>query len=67
MKKILGFIFAIVGIVIFLSLYFLTVIFKENDNIGLIIMGVGYVGVTLFIIGVMLIRKNKNLKKENEK
>lgn len=67
MKKILGFIFAIVGIVIFLSLYFLTIIFKENDNIGLIIMGVGYVGVTLFIIGVMLIRKNKNLKNENEK
>ncbi len=68
MKKILGFIFVIVGIVIFLSLYFLTVIFKANDNIGLIIMGVGYVGVTIFVIGVMLIRKNKNIKKEeNEK
>ena len=67
MKKIRGFILASAGVVIFLSLYFLTVIFKENDNIGLIIMGVGYVGVTIFIIGVMLIRKNKNITREYEK
>lgn len=59
MKKILGFILSIIGVIIFLSLYFLTVLFKESENIGLIIMGVGYVGVTLFIIGVMLIRKKE--------
>ena len=59
MKKILGFILSTMGVIIFLSLYFLTVLFKESENIGLIIMGVGYVGVTLFIIGVMLIRKKE--------
>lgn len=59
MKKVLGFILSIIGVIIFLSLYFLTVLFKESENIGLIIMGVGYVGVTLFIIGVMLIRKKE--------
>lgn len=59
MKKFLGFILSIIGVIIFLSLYFLTVLFKESENIGLIIMGVGYVGVTLFIIGVMLIRKKE--------
>lgn len=59
MKKILGFILSTIGVIIFLSLYFLTVLFKESENIGLIIMGVGYVGVTLFIIGVMLIRKKE--------
>jgi hypothetical protein len=62
MKKIIGFIFLIICVIIFLSLYFLTVLFKESDNIGLIIMGVGYVGVALFIIGIMLIRNNKKEK-----
>ena len=62
MKKIIGFIFLIIGVIIFLSLYFLTVLFKESDNIGLIIMVVGYVGVALFIIGIMLIRNNKKEK-----
>lgn len=57
MKKILGYILSIVGIIVFISLYFLTVVFKEKDNIALIIMGIGYIGVSIFIVGVMLIRK----------
>ena len=59
MKKILGYILSTIGVIIFLSLYFLTVLFKENENIALIIMGVGYIGVISFIVGVMFIRKNK--------
>lgn len=57
MKKILGYLLSIVGIIVFISLYFLTVVFKEKDNIALIIMGIGYIGVSIFIVGVMLIRK----------
>lgn len=59
MKKILGYILSTIGVIIFLSLYFLTVLFKESENIALIIMGVGYIGVISFIVGVMFIRKNK--------
>ena len=58
-KKIFGFILSVLGVLIFLSLYFLTIIFKNNENIGLIIMGAGYIGVIIFIIGVMLIKKTK--------
>lgn len=57
MKKILGYLLSAIGTLGFFSLYFLTVIFKENENIALIIMGIGYVAVSIFIIGVMLIRK----------
>lgn len=60
MKKTLGFILSTLGVIIFLSLYFLTVVFKENENIGLIIMGAGYVGLVIFIIGILLVKKIKN-------
>lgn len=63
MKKTIGYILSVIGVLIFLSLYFLTVIFKENNSIALIIMGTGYVGVIVFIIGIMLIsKKNKEEK-----
>lgn len=60
MKKILGYILSIAGIIGFLSLYFLTVIFKDNDNIGYIIMIIGYIAISVFIIGVKLIKNSKN-------
>jgi uncharacterized protein with PQ loop repeat len=66
-KKILGFILSITGVIIFLSLYFLTILFKESENIALIIMGVGYIGVIIFIIGVMLIRKKNSGKEKRSK
>ncbi len=66
MKKILGFILSITGVIIFLSLYFLTILFKESENIALIIMGVGYIGVIIFIIGVMLIRKKDSGKEKGQ-
>lgn len=59
MKKALGYLLSTIGIIGFLSLYFLTVIFKENDNIGYIIMVVGYITISIFVIGIRLIRKNK--------
>lgn len=59
MKKILGFILSTIGGIVFLSLYLLTVLFKESENIAIIIMGIGYIGVIMFIIGVMLIGKCK--------
>lgn len=61
-KKIIGYILSILGTLIFLSLYFLTVIFKNNDNIAIIIMGAGYISIVSFIIGIMLIKKQKNSK-----
>lgn len=58
-KKVLGYILSIVGILGFLSLYFLIVFFKDNDNIGYIIMAIGYIVISVFIIGIRLIKKNK--------
>lgn len=62
-KKVLGYLLSSLGVIIFLSLYFLTVLFKDQDNIAIIIMGVGYVSITIFIIGIMLVRKKEETKK----
>lgn len=56
MKKIIGFVLSGIGIIAFVSLYFLMVIFKEYEGIGYIIMGVGYLAITIFVVGVMLIK-----------
>ncbi|MBQ8292936.1 MAG: hypothetical protein IJX78_03895 [Bacilli bacterium] len=59
MKKVLGYILSVMGIIGFVSLYFLMVLFKESPAIGYIVMGIGYIVVTVFIIGVRLIVKRK--------
>lgn len=61
MKKILGYVLSIIGTIGFLSLYFLTVIFKDNDNIGYIIMIIGYLAISVFIIGIKLIKSKKQV------
>ncbi len=64
MKKIIGYILSAIGILVFISLYFLMVWLKDNANVGYIIMVVGYCGVVMFICGTMLIAKNKITKDE---
>ncbi len=59
MKRILGYVLSIIGVISFISLYFLMILFKDTSFIGYVIMGVGYVSVSLFIIGVILIVKTK--------
>ncbi len=59
MKKILGLVTAIVGLILFLSLYIVMVLLKEESWIGYVILGVGYISILMFFGGVYTYVKNR--------
>ena len=62
MKKILGIILSVLGVLLFLSLYIFMVLFKNSDIIGYVIFIVGFISLIVFIIGVMIYKSSKKNK-----
>lgn len=62
MKKILGIILSVLGMLLFFSLYICMVVFKDSDIIGYVIFIVGFISLISFIIGVTLYKSSKNKK-----
>lgn len=60
MKKIIGIILSVIGIIGFLSLYVLMVAFKDSDIIGYVIFATGFVSITIFLVGAMMYRFEKD-------
>lgn len=65
MKKIIGIILSVIGIIGFLSLYVLMVVFKDSDIIGYVIFATGFVSITIFLVGAMMYRLEKD-KEQNK-
>lgn len=59
MKKMLGIILSVLGILLFLSLYIFMVIFKDSDIIGYVIFIVGFISLISFTAGAMLYKASK--------
>ncbi len=63
-KRILGIIFAVIGIVMFL-LQYVIVILNQADYIKYIVTILGYLCVAIFTIGIVLIKSTIQDKKDN--
>lgn len=64
-KRILGIALSVIGVVMFLSLY-LIIILNRQDYVKHIVTILGYLSVAIFACGIVLI-KTTITKKENEK
>ena len=64
-KRIIGVILSIIGMLMFISLYFI-VISSQADYIKHIVTLLGYISVVIFAAGILLCKAKVNKNKENK-